>query len=259
MRLRWYGTAAVMLESKGCKLVFDPFLGMPLKEDEAQRAKRIAAFHSADYVFVTHGHFDHIHDIPELYADSDKTIYASKTPCETLKEHGVGEDKLRLIAPGDSLTVGAFKIRVLQGKHCKFDFGVVRKTVFKSDTALHQKRLAKLWLLNKKYPENGETLFFELEAEGKRIQLMGSMGMDMNTAYPVFADVLILPFQGTGDPASTVRPIVEKLLPQTIYLDHYDDAFPPLSSLVPTAGFVRDMTGKGVPTVALRQGRVYQI
>ena len=31
MKLRWYGTAAVMLESGGYKLAFDPFLGMRLK------------------------------------------------------------------------------------------------------------------------------------------------------------------------------------------------------------------------------------
>ena len=223
------------------------------------KAIRTAAFCSADSVIVTHGHFDHIYDIPELYKDSDTKIYTSKTPCETLKSHGLAEDKTVLIAPGDELSLGAFKIRVYQGRHCKFDFGVARKTIIKGDTVRNPKRLLELWKLNNSYPENEETLFFEISAEGKRVQLMGSMGMDTDSDYPTHADVLILPFQGTGDPAQTVRPIIEKLKPRSIYLDHYDDAFPPLSSQIPTAGFAKRMTDQGLPTVALRQGREYII
>ena len=64
MRLSWYGTAAIMLEHDGYRLMFDPFLGMPLEEKPFRREKAAAKFRTADAVIVTHGHFDHIHDIP---------------------------------------------------------------------------------------------------------------------------------------------------------------------------------------------------
>ena len=259
MKLKWYKTAAVMLESEGYRLVFDPFLGMPLKTDPVLRASMSGAFRSADAVLVTHGHFDHIRDIPRIYQNSDIEIYATKTPCKTLRSRGVEMKKLRCIAPGAELTLGGFTVRVYQGRHCTFDFGVARKTIFKSDTLLHLDRLIKLWRLNKRYPENGETLFYEIEAEGKRVQLMGSMGLDMTVDYPTGADVLILPFQGTGNPSATVAPIIERLQPKAICLDHYDDTFPPLSSQVPTVGFMRKMTARGIPTAALRYGRIYTI
>ena len=259
MKLRWFGTAAVMLESKGFKLLFDPFLGMPVRDDLSRRTALKKAFRSADCVFVTHGHFDHIYNIPELYGDVDIGIYATKTPCEMLKAHGAAEDKLRLIAPEDKLDIGPFSVTVYQGRHCRFDLGVVRKMVFKGDTALHLKKLAGLLRLNKKYPENSETLFFEIEAEGRRVQLMGSMGIDADSKYPTFADVLILPFQGTGDPSATVKPIIDKLLPQTINLDHYDDAFPPLSTQIETDSFVSELFGHRIPAAALKTGENYII
>ena len=259
MKLSWYGTAAVMLESDGTRLVFDPFLGMPLQERVFERERRRTAYQSADAVLITHGHFDHIHDIPFLYEELDTPIYATATPCKTLTELGVGEDKLRLIAPGDTFDIAPFHITVYQGRHCKFDLGVVKKTVFKRDTLRHPKRLVQMLRLNHAFPENEETLFYEIEVEGKRLQLMGSMGMDADSVYPDCADVLILPFQGTGNPSATVLPIIGKLKPKSVYLDHYDDAFPPLSSLIETETFVQKLNEHGIPCEVLRESNIYSI
>ena len=83
--------------------------------------------------------------------------------------------------------------------------------------------------------------------------------MDETVDYPTGADALILPFQGTGDPAKTVAPIIKALCPKRILLDHYDDAFPPLSSQIRTEDFVVKMNGKGLLTEAMEIGKVYTI
>ncbi|WP_407384003.1 MBL fold metallo-hydrolase [Ruminococcus sp.] len=259
MKLSWYGTAAVMLESEGSRIVFDPFLGLPLKDALCRRELAAIRYRTADAVLVTHGHFDHILDIPSLYRDSDVLIYATKTPCHTLLAHGVNKDKLQLIAPGSAVSIGSFRITAYQGRHCRFDLGVILKTVLKKDTLLHPQRLIELLQLNRRYPENGETLLYEIEAEGKRIQLTGSMGLDADTRYPTNADVLILPFQGTGDPAATVMPIIRQLKPKAVYLDHYDDAFPPLSSRINTLRFTSKLLFGGLPAAAMKYGKVYEI
>ena len=90
-------------------------------------------------------------------------------------------------------------------------------------------------------------------------QTASSMGMDETVDYPSAADLLILPFQGTGDPAKTVAPIVAALKPKRILLDHYDDAFPPLSSQVRTDDFVVKMNGKGILTEAMEIGKGYEV
>lgn len=259
MKLTWYGTASVMLESGGCRIAADPFLTIPPQETFCRRKLHAVPYRTADAVLVTHGHFDHIYDIPRLYKNADVKICASRTPCMTLLEHGVDRKKLQLITPGIGFHLGGFTIRVYQGRHCLFDLGVMLKTVCKLDTLLHLKRLYELIRLNRKYKENGETLFYEIEAEGKRVQLMGSMGLDIDTVYPTGADALILPFQGTSCPARTVDPIIEKLKPKKIYLDHYDNSFPPMTAHINTLDFALEMNKKGIPTLALQTGKSYTI
>ena len=259
MRLCWYGTAALMLEAHGYRLAVDPFLGMPIHEDTARLEMLTKAFRSADAVLVTHGHFDHIHDIPALYRGLDIPIYATETPCKTLTALGVSAPCPVCVRPCEQLRLGAFRVSVYQGRHCRFDTAVVLKTVFKGASLRHPLQLLRLLRLNRRFPENGETLFYEIESDGVRLHLMGSMGMDADAAYPTGADVLILPFQGTGNPAKTVAPIIARLKPKSILLDHYDDAFPPMSSQIPTAAFAAEMTGRGIPCAALEQGKYYTI
>ncbi len=258
MKLRWYGTASVMIESNGFKLMADPFLGIPIEENRFRRQLRAIPFRAADAVLVTHGHFDHILDLPRLYNDSFIEIYATATPCNTLLDKGMKLSRLHWIEPGETYEIGDFSIRVYGGRHCRFDLGVVCKRIFKAETFRNPKRLIQLLELNREYPENGETVFYEITAEGRRIQLMGSMGLDPAVDYPTGADALILPFQGTGCPAKTVMPIIERLQPKSIYLDHYDDAFPPMSDHVETATFAAQMSAKGLPTTAMIRGKTYE-
>lgn len=112
----------------------------------------------------------------------------------------------------------------------------------------------RLLRLNKAYDENGEILFYEITCGTLRLQIMGSLGLDADTAYPTGADWLILPFQGRSDLTEYAMPLVERLAPRGILLDHYDDAFPPMSATVDTAGFVTAAEKRlGIPCRALKK------
>ena len=71
--------------------------------------------------------------------------------------------------------------------------------------------------------------------------------------------MLILPFQGTSDPARTVVPIINKLQPKRIYLDHYDNTFPPMTRHIDTVGFTAKLLRSGIPAAALKRCKVYEI
>ncbi len=247
MKLTWLGTAALLLESGGYTLAIDPFPGMPYDKTKAVPPE---PFRRADAVLATHGHFDHIQAIPELYGDLPTPIYATKTPCETLASRGISKDRLHRFEPGQTFTLGPFTISACQGRHCHFDAPLVTRTLLRF--LLHPKRAARIVRVHRAHPEAGETQFFQITDGTCRLQVMGSLGMDPDTAYPTGADWLVLPFQGRSDLAVTAMPFVERLKPRQILLDHYDDAFPPMSSQIPTGDFCRDVEERlGIPARAL--------
>lgn len=243
MQLTWYGTANLVLEEGDTKIAFDPFFGLPLHDTVNRDSDPLYEKEFADVksIFVTHGHLDHIYHIPKLCRDHDITVYCTKTPLATLKKNGVPKDRLRQIAPGWQESIGPFHITAYQGRHCIFDMPLIMGKIFSPRIWNHFSRLLSLGRLNARYPERREILFYEVACMGKRIQIMGSMNLDDNTVYPTGADILILPFQGRSDQDEYALFFVNRLKPKRILLDHYDDAFPPLSETVDTSAFVENV------------------
>ena len=68
---------------------------------------------------------------------------------------------------------------------------------------------------------------------------IGSLNLDSSEEYPAGMDLLTLPFQGRSDLNSYALKFIERLKPKALYLHHFDDAFPPLSSTVDIAPFVK--------------------
>ena len=115
----------------------------------------------------------------------------------------------------------------------------------------HPLRAARLLLYVAEYPEKGETLFYEVTAGGRRIQVMGSLGLCPEVDYPTGADALILPYQGRSDLVTCGWDLVQRLKPKAVYLDHYDDSFPPLTAAIDTKPFCDLLTAHGIPCRAL--------
>ena len=254
MHLTWLGTAALLLTEGDVTAAVDPFPGLPLDEPIRREIPDRALFQRADHVLVTHGHFDHIQFIPVLYAGRSCPVYATATPCRTLEEHGLPRDRLRQLAPGDRFDLGPFHIETYQGRHCRFDLPLVARTLLSVRTLAHLGRMARLLRLNRTYEENGEILFYEITAGAVRLQIMGSLGLDEDTVYPTGADWLVLPFQGRSDLTEYAMPLAERLAPRGVLLDHYDDAFPPMSAAIDTAGFEDTVSRRlGIPCRALEK------
>ncbi len=250
MTLTWYGTAGLILRDGGYSIAFDPFCSLPVGEIKHPPAKlrNEDEYRSVSDIFVTHGHFDHIYHIPRLYENSNVTVHCTSAPYKTLLKHGLERSKIDVIAPLSVVRAGPFKVTAYQGRHCRFDVPLIYSTVTRKGFFGNIDHLLRLLWLNITYLQKGEILFYELECRGKRIQIIGSMNLDVATEYPTNADLLILPLQGRSDQNVYALSLVKRLMPKNIILDHIDNSFPPMSDDVDVSGFIENVSKAfGIP------------
>lgn len=259
MQLRWYGTAALILQEDDTLIAFDPFCG--LCKNASINSEDISPFEQEfrkiKNVFITHGHFDHIARIPAVYKNAPLRLWCTRTPYKTMLREGVHPEQMQAIRPGERINVGPFTVTAYQSRHCKYDLPIIIKTVFRPGFFRHPVHLLRLMRIVLRYPENKETLFYEVLCGDKRIQIMGSLNLSADIKYPTRADVLVLPFQGRSDLEKCGLSIVQRLKPRRVLLDHYDDSFPPISNTVNTKSFKKLLREQEkIPCKALEKGVV---
>lgn len=227
MKITWYGTATVGIDDGETKLLFDPFVRMNKRIETTP----IEGFTGFDAVFLTHGHFDHIYSIPALVqADKNVPVYCTKTPKKTLTGRGVPEERLNLIQPGDELQVGGFKIRVWQFRHIVFD-PIYILTVTPKCVVMFPRLFWQAYM-NKKMPEKKEIVAYEIERDGKRVFLTGSFRDTPGVDYPHDVDLFVLANGGSVFVPEKTAGFIDKYTPKAILVDHFDNAFPPVTRKV---------------------------
>lgn len=236
MKAKWYGTATIAFSVKGKTILFDPYF--PMNPDLPK--PNLLELAACGDIFITHGHFDHLIDVPKVVAAGGGPVFCSETAAETLLREGVKEKDIRVIKPGDEVERGPFKVTVFKGKHIRFDLKLILQTLFNRRVALYRHNLKPLLKASLRYPK-GEVLVFLIEAEGKRVLQLGSLSLDEQERYPDKVDLLALPYQGRSDLLSYSPQYISRLRPKAIYLHHFDDSFPPVSSPVDVEPFISEM------------------
>ena len=230
MKIRWYGTASVSIETERASVLLDPYV--PLHGSRVKtRLNDYAGFKN---IVITHAHFDHIGSIPMLFKAEEREIYGTQAVCDALLKLGIPKEHINVIKPGDELCFGDIKIKAYQGRHIKFDRKLLLKTIF---SLRHIRYIFNLVPILRKAivcKEKQETLGYLIEAEGKSVFAMGSLNLDENTQYPTEMDYLFLPYQGKSSLLEPAIDVIGRLKPKNVLLHHYDDTFPPLSRLIDT-------------------------
>ena len=208
-------------------------------------------------VLATHGHYDHIAAVPEIIAANGcAAVYCTAAPRDALIKKGVNGDRLRIIKPGGLIPTGPFTIRVLKGKHIVFDKRLMLKTLFSPRVPARIRELSRIVRDGRGFGEAGETVVYHITINKNNILLLGSLNLDCIEEYPLNADLLVLPFQGRSDISGCAINIVRRLRPKKVLLDHFDDAFPPVSSYVDANGFETYMAREfpDIPVIVPRAG-----
>lgn len=225
MQLKWHGTAAVEVISDSGRILFDPFV--PLKSSGID--VRIEDYDGFDTIFVTHGHVDHIYNIPEIAArNPDVMIYCTKTPYQTLRARGVSRDNLTEISYGQRMLVHGFSVCVMHGRHAVLP-KASPSLVLEMLRSPHRGNLPFLLREHLRCHENDETVFYQIEADGESAAVMGSLNLREEVDYPQNMDLLVLAYNGWTDNYPPAVQVIMRLKPKCVLLDHYDESFPPFT------------------------------
>ncbi len=230
MNITWYGTASIMIDDGKTKLLFDPFVRQNKKLKDTTP---IEGFAGADAVLITHGHFDHLFSVPKLTEiDKDVKVYCTKAPADTLKKNNVDESRIKEFTAGDSFKIGDFTITTYKAKHIIFDplyiLSVTPKFIVSFVAGL------RVYFYHKKMPMKKEIVMYDVENGGKHILLTGSFGYFHNIPYPHNPDAFILANGGNVFVPELTKGFIDHINPKKVIVDHFDDAFPPLTRPVDT-------------------------
>ena len=118
--LEWFGTSTFRVRTNGINLFFDAYLDrLPGLLPVGLSA---AAVDEADFIFVSHAHFDHLCGVDIVALRTGATVVATPESVRVLRAAGVPDAQLLLVTGGETVDCGrGARVRVLPALHaCLF-------------------------------------------------------------------------------------------------------------------------------------------
>jgi L-ascorbate metabolism protein UlaG (beta-lactamase superfamily) len=190
IHVTWYSHAALLIETDAVKLLVDPFITgnplAPVKVDDL----------SPDYIFVSHGHGDHVGDTVDIARRTGATVVANFEICNWLSSQGVKNTHPQHIGGG-----------------CDYPWGRVKLTIAHHGSALPDGSYG------------GNPCGFLFTIQGRRIYHAGDTGLfyDMRLIGEEGIDLAVLPIGDnyTMGPDDALR-AVKLINPKQVLPIHYD-------------------------------------
>jgi L-ascorbate metabolism protein UlaG (beta-lactamase superfamily) len=190
--LRWLGTAGWEISDGAMVILIDPYVSRifgPQPPGRAPYARTpedtrplygwddvavpdLAAIDAhiqrANFVLVTHTHYDHVLDVPAIALKTHAAVIGTESTENVLRAYKVPEEQLITVRGGEDYEFGAFSLKVIPSLHSPLD----HKHYFSSEKA-PQGMKAPL-TLRQMHPEGG-TLAYLIRFHGHQILAFGGM------------------------------------------------------------------------------------
>ena len=225
VRVTYFGTNAYLLESRDATLLVDPYFS---RMSLCRAAFNLRATAQQDVIerhlgqrqitgiLVTHGHFDHLLDVPEIMHRSGAKLVASRMSVQLVEACGIEPERCKPVTGGSVVRVGGAKVRVLPAQHDR----ICGRVPFDGPPRKLPPRRAGDWVC-------GEPLAFLIEMGGQRIYIEsgGRPG-----ALPAIRGPVDLAILGVALPEARARfpQLLAALRPRYVLPSHQDNFFRPL-------------------------------
>jgi L-ascorbate metabolism protein UlaG (beta-lactamase superfamily) len=176
----------------------------------------------ADYILVTHTHYDHVLDVPHIVLKTHCTVIGTESTENVMRAYSVPEGQLITVRGGEDYDFGVFSVRVIPSLHSPLD----HKHYFSSETAPAGMK-APLTLLQM-HPEGG-TLAYLIRFQGHKILVFGGMNYIEREIEGLQPDVVLVGAAGSRKESYdyTGRLLRALHFPPLVLPTHWDNFFAP--------------------------------
>jgi L-ascorbate metabolism protein UlaG (beta-lactamase superfamily) len=147
----------------------------------------------ADFIFITHTHYDHVLDAPYIASKTGATIIGTESTYNFARAHGISGEKLIVVRGGEDYEFGTLSVKVIPSLH-----GVLRR-------APNRRRDPNAPLPPAVFPSNskppfrvgellieGGTLAYLIRIGGRHILAFGSMNYIEREVQGLRPDVVLM-------------------------------------------------------------------
>ncbi len=229
MELTWFGTAGFRIKTDKHTILIDPYFS---RNDKAlpRQSLKPSDIQDGDVILISHGHFDHIYDVPTISSNTGAKVYCGNGIGEALIRNGMERGQIHEVnSAGENFDFNGIQAQAFFSQHVKFDRWLIFKTLARINF-----RLLRYLPLIREYPE-GQVLSWRLIVEGKTIHHFGSAGSTSDELARLGSqptDILLVPLQGHSDIIQIAHKYVTALQPKVVIPNHQDNFFPPISTMV---------------------------
>src|SRR5215472_8876366 len=245
--LRWFGTAGWEISDGSTIILIDPYLsringprppgagsaGTPLPGDTRKlygwddaAAPDDAAIDTriqrANFILVTHTHYDHVLDVPHIALKTHATVIGTESTENVLRAYNVPEEQLITVRGGEDYEFAAFSVKVIPSLHSPLD----RKHYFSSEKAPAGMKAP---LTLRQIHQEGGTLAYMIRFHGHQILAFGGMNYIEREMHGLKPDVVLV---GAAGSRKDIYDYCGRLMralqfPALVLPTHWDNFFVP--------------------------------
>lgn len=184
----------------------------------------------ANFVLVTHTHYDHVLDVPHIALKTRATVIGTESTENVMRAYSVPEEQLITVRGGEDYEFGSFSVKVIPSIHSPLD----HKHYFSSMTAPTGMKAP--LTLEQIHPEGG-TLAYLVRFHGHQILAFGGMNYIEREIEGLRPDVALV---GAGGSRKEIYDYSGRLMralgyPVIVIPTHWDNFLVPYSASQQTA------------------------